>query len=79
MLDSAHSLEVLQSGRGFVRVVQEGGVQVRAVCTVPRVVAIDPRQLGGERREQVEQRPGDDDVIVETHVQRDEDHREADT
>lgn len=31
-----------------MRVVQEGGVEVRAVCAVPRVVAVDPRQLGGE-------------------------------
>lgn len=52
-----------------MRVIQESGVQVRAVSAVPRVVAVDPRKLGGERREQVEERPGDDDVIVETHVQ----------
>lgn len=52
-----------------MRVVQEGGVQVGAVGAVPRVVAVHPRQLAGERREQVEERPGDDDVIVETHVE----------
>lgn len=52
-----------------MRVIQEGGVQVGAVCAIPRIVAVDPRQLSGERREQVEQRPGNDDVIVETHVQ----------
>lgn len=52
-----------------MRVVQESGVQVGAVCAVPRVVAVDPRQLSGERREQVEQRPGDDDVIIESHIE----------
>lgn len=40
---------------------------------------MDPRQLGGERGEEVEQRPGDDDVIVETDVEGNEDHRKADT
>lgn len=62
-----------------MRVVQEGGVQVGAVCAVPCVVAVDPRQLGRERREQVEQSPGDDDVIVEPHIEGDEDHGEAHT
>ena len=50
---------------------------VGAVGAVPGVVAVDPGQLAGEGREEVEQRPGDDHVVVEAHVQRDEDHREA--
>lgn len=36
-----------------------------------------PGQLRGEGGEEIVQRPGDDDVVEEAHVQRDEDDREA--
>ncbi len=70
-------LEVLERRRGLVCLVDQRGVQVGAVGAVPGVVAVDPGQLRGEGREQVEESPGDDHVIVEAHVQRDQDHREA--
>lgn len=35
---------------------------------------MDPRQLASKRGEEVEQRPGDDDIIVETDVEGNEDH-----
>ena len=36
---------------------------------VPRVVAADPWQGGGERREEIVQCPGDDHVVVEVCVE----------
>ena len=41
---------------------------------VPLVVARAPGQLGAERHEQVVERPRDDDVVVDTHDSRDQDH-----
>lgn len=40
---------------------------------------MDPRQLSGEGGEEVEQGPGDDDVVVEAHVEGNEDHCKAHT
>jgi len=41
----------------------------KLTLSVPRVEAVSPRQVSDvdERREQVEQRPGDDDVVVDAH------------
>lgn len=71
-------LKVFLGRGGFVNVtdgavVSPGG----AVRTVPSVVAVDPRQFTGERGEEVEQSPGDDDVIVETNVEGNENHCKA--
>ena len=75
---TADSLKVLLRGRGLMRVVDGAVVcPVGAVGAVPGVVAVDPGQLAGEGREEVEQGPGDDHVVVEAHVQRDQDHRVA--
>ena len=75
---TADSLKVLLRGRGLMRVVDGAVVRpVGAVGAVPGVVAVDPGQLAGEGREEVEQGPGDDHVVVEAHVQRDQDHRVA--
>lgn len=38
---------------------------------------MDPGQVAGEGGEEVEQRPGDDDIVVETNIEGDEDDREA--
>ena len=74
-----NSLKVLLSRSGLVNVVDWTVVgPVRAVGTVPAVVAVDPGQVAGERGEEVKQRPGDDDVIVEANVEGNEDHCEAD-
>lgn len=70
-------LKVFERRRGLVRVVEQSSVEIGAVGTVPGVVAVDPGQFTGERGEQVEQSPGDDDVIVESHIQGDQDHCEA--
>lgn len=40
---------------------------------------MDPRQLSGEGGEEVEQGPGDDDVVVEAHIEGNEDHCKAHT
>lgn len=76
----ANLLKVLLRRGGFVNVadgavVSPGG----AVGTVPRVVAVDPRQLAGEGGEEVEHGPGDDDVVVEAHVEGNEDDCKAHT
>lgn len=55
------------------------GPEVRAVGAVPGVVTVDPGQLSGEGREQVEQGPGYNHVVVEAHVQTDQDHCETNT
>lgn len=58
-------------------VAQHGGVEelgVGAVGAVPGVAAVGPRQVEGERGEEVVERPGDDDVVVEADVDGDEDH-----
>lgn len=66
-------------GRGGLVNVTDGAVVCpgRAVGAVPRVVAVDPRQLAGEGGEEVEQGPGDDDVVVEAHVEGNEDDCKA--
>lgn len=43
---------------------------VGAVWRVPHVVAVGPGQDAGEGRVEVEEGPGDDGVVVEGHVQR---------
>lgn len=43
---------------------------VGAVWGVPHVVAVGPGQDAGEGRVEVEKGPGDDGVVVEGHVQR---------
>lgn len=45
---------------------------------VPGVVAGGPRQRVGEGGEEEAQRPGDDHVVVEVHVEGDQHHRIAD-
>lgn len=45
---------------------------VGAVGGVPHVVTVCPRQDAGERGVEVEEGPGDDGVVVEGHVQRDD-------
>lgn len=78
-----HLLKVLSSGRGSEAVIEAqalagvAGEGVGAVGAVPGVVAVGPGQLHGEGGEEVVQGPGDDDVVEEAHVQRDEDDREA--
>lgn len=45
---------------------------VGAVGGIPHVVAVCPRQDGGEGGVEVEEGPGDDGVVVEGHVQSDD-------
>lgn len=52
---------------------------VGAVLCVPRIVAARPRKRAAERRVEVEQGPGDDGVVVERDVQRDDADGETDT
>lgn len=57
-------------------VAQHGGVEelgVSAVGAVPGMATVGPGQVEGERREEVVERPGNDDVVVEADVQSDED------
>lgn len=42
---------------------------VGAVGSVPHIVAVRPRQDGGERGIEVEEGPGDDGVVVEGHIE----------
>lgn len=73
------SLKVFLCRGGFVDVADGAVVGPgRAVGAVPGVVAVDPGQLAVEGGEEVEQGPGDDDVVVEAHVEGDEDDREPD-
>lgn len=62
-----------------MRVIEQGVIEVRAVRTVPGVVTVDPGQFAGERGEEVKQSPSDDDIVVESHIQRDQDDGEAHT
>lgn len=78
-LAESHLLKVLQGWCDFVRVVQQSSIEVRAIRAIPCVVAVDPGQLRGEWREQVEECPGDDHVVVEANVKRDEDDCKANT
>lgn len=52
---------------------------VGAVGAVPGVVAVDPREVHGEGGEEVVQCPGNDDIVEEAHVERNEDDGEAHT
>lgn len=45
---------------------------VGAVGGIPHVVAVCPRQDGGERGVEVEESPGDDGVVVERHIECDD-------
>lgn len=57
-------------------VAQHGGVEelgVSAVGAVPGMATVGPGQVEGERGEEVVERPGDDDIVVEADVQSDED------
>lgn len=57
-------------------VAQHGGVEelgVSAVGAVPGMATVGPGQVEGERGEEVVERPGDDDVVIEADVQSDED------
>ena len=58
-----------------VRLTVTGATLVR----VPPVPAIGPGQSGAERREEVEDRVGDDDVVVNPHEHAQDDHAVADT
>ena len=44
-----------------------------AVLAVPAVVTVKPWQLTGHGREQVVERPGYDDVVVEANIEGDDD------
>lgn len=55
------------------------GDEVPTRLGVPRVAAVGPRQDGRQRREQIVERPGDDHVVVECHVERDQTLAYADT
>lgn len=46
---------------------------------VPLVIAVGPRQQSGEGSEEEAQCPRDDHVVVEVHVESDQDHRVTDT
>ena len=46
----------------------------RIVC-----IAILPRQIAGERREEIEQRPGDDNVVVDSNHGRYSHHGNSDS
>lgn len=62
-------------------VAQHGAVEqlgVGAVGAVPGMAAVGPRQVEGEGGEEVVERPGDDDIVVEADVDSDEDHGVAD-
>lgn len=80
-----HSLKVLSSRCGPKGVIEAqaiarvAGMGIRAVGAVPGVVAVDPWEVHGEGGEEVVQRPCDDDVVEEAHVERDEDDSEAHT
>lgn len=80
---TSHLLKVLGGRRGPEAVVEAravtgvAGVGICAVGTVPGVVAVGPGQLHGEGGEEVMQRPGNDDVVEEANVERDQDDREA--
>lgn len=45
---------------------------IGAVRGVPHVVAVGPGQDAGEGRVEVEEGPGDDGVVVEGHIERDD-------
>lgn len=63
-------------------VAQHGAVEelgVGAVGAVPGVAAVSPGQLEGEGGEEVVERPGNDDVVVEADVDGDEDYSIADS
>lgn len=82
---ASHLLKVLGGRRGPEAVVEARAITgvaevgVCAVGAVPGVVAVGPGQLHGERGEEVMQRPGDDDVVEEANIERDQDDREAHT
>lgn len=77
-MSQVNLLKVFLGRGGFVNVTDRAVVGPGgAVGTVPRVVAVDPGQLGGEGGEEVEQGPGDDNVVVEAHVEGNEDHCKA--
>lgn len=82
---TSHLLKVLGGRRGPEAVIEARAVTgvagggVRAVGTVPGVVAVGPGQLHGEGGEEVMQRPGNDDVVEEANVERDQDDCEAHT
>lgn len=82
----SHLLEVLGSRCGPKSVVEAQAVAtgvtrvgIRAVGAVPGVVAVNPGELRGEGGEEVVQCPGDDNIVEEADIQRDEDDREAHT
>ena len=80
-----HLLKVLSSGGGPEAVVEAqgitgiAGVGICAVGAVPGVVAVDPGQFHGEGGKEVMQRPGDDDIVEEANVERDQDDCETHT
>lgn len=75
-----HLLEVLSGRRGLstgIEAIAGIGAGISAGGTVPRVIAVGPRQLSSEGGKEIVQCPGDDDVIEEAHIERDEDDSEA--
>lgn len=45
---------------------------VSAVGGIPHIVAVRPRQDGGEGGVEVEEGPGDDGVVIEGHIESDD-------
>lgn len=54
-------------------------LRVSAVGAVPGVATVSPGQVEGKGGEEVVERPGDDDIVVEADVECDEDHSVADS
>lgn len=80
-----HLLKILSSRCGPEAVIEAQGVTgiarvgICAVGAVPGVIAVDPGQLHGEGGKEVMQCPGNDDIVEEANVERDQDDCETHT
>ena len=54
-------------------------VHLNATGSVPWIATAGPGQLAGERRYEVMQRPGDDDIVEEIHVKGNQNDSESDS
>lgn len=66
----------------FGVVAQHRGIEelgVSAVGAIPGMATVSPGQVESEGGEEVVERPGDDDVVVEANINGDEDHSIANT